>query len=108
LPGTRKDDRLLEKHFQEQVRWLAKLSGDEFIYHTHDSRNSPAGFPDIIVLREGRMIVAELKREGGQPTPEQYFWLIEFLKMGNTEVYLWYPSDWDEIERVIRRRNNGS
>jgi len=102
------DNRMKEKYLQEQVRWLARLCGYDFIYHTWDSRNSPAGFPDIIILKDGRMIVAEIKREGEQPSPEQYFWLLEFSKIRQAEVYLWCPSDWDEIESVIRRGTDGN
>lgn len=101
--AKKEDNRLKEKHFQEQVRWLAKLAGWDHIYHTWDSRKSPAGFPDIILVRDGRMIVAELKREGEQPSPEQYFWLLEFTKVPGVEVYLWDPTDWDELEAVIRK-----
>ena len=31
------------------------------VYHTHDSRHSPEGFPDLILVREPRLIIAELK-----------------------------------------------
>jgi len=93
---------ITEKDWQATVIAQAKVLGYEFIYFTWNSRHSPAGFPDLIILRDGRMIVAELKREGEQPTPEQYFWLLEFLKV-TKDVYLWYPSDWDEVVKVLNR-----
>lgn len=98
--------KISEKQFLEQVIDLAKLSGYEFIYHVLEQRNfarrTSAGFPDLIITRDGRLIVVELKTEKGQPTPEQYFWLLEFLKIPGTEVYLWKPSDWEEIIEVLR------
>jgi len=99
------NNRQTEKDFQEQVRQLALLCGFEHIFHTWDSRHSPAGFPDLIILKDGRMIVAELKREGEQPSAEQYFWLLEFSKIPGAEVYLWRPSDWDSIAEILRHGN---
>ena len=60
-----------------------------------------AGFPDLVLARrdmQGRRewIVAELKAEDGQPSPEQCEWL-ELL-----HGYLWRPSDYDEIVRILK------
>jgi hypothetical protein len=52
------------------------------------------------MLKGGRMIVAELKMPGKQPTEEQYFWLCAFSRLTD-DVYLWYPEDRNEIERVV-------
>ena len=93
---------ITHKQFQQQIIDLAKLSGYEWIYHTWNSRHSPAGFPDLVIIKEGRQIVAELKVGKDNLSAEQYFWLLEFKKVKNTEVYVWWPNDWDEIERVIR------
>ena len=93
---------ITEKQFQENIRQLALYLGYDFIYHTHDSRHSPAGFPDLIILRDGRMIVAELKAEGGELTAEQYFWLVEFSKIPSAEIYLWKPSDFESITEILR------
>jgi len=54
------------------------------------------------MTREGRLVIAELKREAGQPTPEQYFWLVELSRAACAEVYLWYPSDFDKIAELLR------
>ena len=37
-------------------------------YHTYDSRRSNAGFPDLTMVRYGRLIFAELKSEKGKAT----------------------------------------
>ena len=89
------------QEFQQRIIELAKIAGFEYIYHVWRSDNSPAGFPDLILIKEGRQIVAELKGDyKGQPTPEQYFWLIEFLKV-TPDTYFWRPEDWDEIKTVL-------
>ena len=45
------------------------------VYHTHDSRRSSAGFPDLIMIRRGVTIYAELKSAKGELTSEQRGWL---------------------------------
>lgn len=55
------------------------------------------GFPDLVLAREGRVIFAELKVDGGHPTADQVRWLIALAG------YLWRPADWHsgEILRVL-------
>ena len=90
-----------EQEFQQRIIELARIAGFEHIYHTFDSRHSPAGFPDLILLKGGRQIVAEVKGDyKGQPTPEQYFWLVEFSKV-TKDTYFWRPEDWEEIKKVL-------
>ncbi len=43
-------EKLYEKPFQAQVVELARLSG-WLTYHTHDSRRSQSGFPDLVLVR---------------------------------------------------------
>lgn len=81
---------ITEKQFESQVKSVAKMFGWLY-YHTWKSIHSPAGFPDCVFVRE-RVVWAELKRENGQPTPEQCEWL-EALAEAGQEVYLWRPSD---------------
>lgn len=71
-------------------------------YHTYDSRRSRHGYPDWTLARD-RVVFAELKREKGKPTPDQIAWL-DGLAAADAEVYLWRPSDLDEIGAVLGRR----
>lgn len=76
------------------------------VYHTRDSRGSNPGFPDLVLVRRGRLIFAELKTERGRVSPDQKGWLeaLEFVgdlvqmphdrgEVG-VEVYVWRPADW--------------
>lgn len=97
-----------EKEFQQQVKDLARLLGWK-TYHTLRSKGSDPGFPDLIMLRKGRMIVAELKKEGERPTDTQGRWLNEFRLISNRlgeplaiEVCVWRPSDWKMIEIILK------
>lgn len=90
-----------ERDFQALVVQLARLRGWR-VYHTFDSRRSPAGFPDLVLARPPRLVIAELKSEKGRVADEQREWLRDFLACGVFETKLWRPSDWQEIEDVLR------
>jgi len=92
---------LTEKDFLAMVRRLAQLQG-WLCYHAHDSRRSPAGFPDLVLCRDGVLLVVELKLDGGRPTPEQRRWLEEIRKCG-IGGGVWRPRDFDLIELALRR-----
>ena len=63
---------LTEKAFLGMVLKLARLHR-WLCYHTHDSRRSAAGFPDLILLHPemGVMLAVEVKLDGGRLRPEQ-------------------------------------
>jgi hypothetical protein len=92
---------ITEKNFQQTLIEVAQAYG-WVVYHTWNSRHSAKGFPDLVLLRAGRQIVAELKRVNTKPTVDQLQWLEAFKEAGS-ETYVWRPSDWDEIHTVLRR-----
>lgn len=71
-------------------------------HHETDSRRTRAGWPDLVIAGPGGVVFAELKREGKKPTDDQQRWL-DALRDAGAEVYLWHPSDWPEITRVLQR-----
>lgn len=80
----------LQTHILLLARHLGFLA-----YHTHDSRRSEKGFPDLVLVKEGRLIFAELKRQKGTYGPGQEDWL-KALDSTCAEVYTWRPLDWFE------------
>lgn len=80
-----------ERDLQDQVVAIAKTCG-WLCYHTHNSRRSTPGFPDLCMVRKRRVIFAELKTEKGKVTADQGRWLIE-LHAAGVETYLWRPAD---------------
>jgi hypothetical protein len=50
----------------------------------------------------GRLIYAELKVPGGRITKAQRRWLEALATVRGIEVYLWFPDDWSDIERILR------
>lgn len=91
---------MTEAQFQAQVEQLAALFGWA-TYHTRDSRKSREGFPDLIMLRRGRLVVAELKVGDNAVTPEQQGWLDAF-ELAEVETYVWRPEDWKAIQEILR------
>ncbi len=69
-------------------------------YHTHDSRGSQPGFPDLVLVRD-RVIFAELKTERGRTTAQQYGWQLR-LKDAGAETYIWRPRDYPQVEQTLR------
>lgn len=66
----------LEAAFAVKVENLLTLYGWRW-YHTHDSRRSPAGFPDYVAVRGHELLFVELKAERGRTRPAQEEWLRE-------------------------------
>jgi hypothetical protein len=94
-----------ERQFERAVVEYAKLAGWR-VFHPFDSRRSEAGWPDLTLVRDGRLVFAELKSEKGRVRPEQQVWQEALLRVASrtpgVEVYLWRPSMWDEIEGTLR------
>ena len=87
------------------------------VHHHHDSRRQvrpgvlvgdrdASGYPDLTCVRE-RVLWAELKRDGGRLSVAQSAW-INALRDAGQEAYIWRPSDWLEIERVLGRERHGA
>jgi len=103
---------MTEREFQSAVVELARLMGWR-VHHTRPALTQrgrwltpiqgDAGFPDLVLCRPPRLIVAELKRVGGKPTPAQRGWLEALQACAGVECYLWTPNDWQEIVCALRR-----
>jgi L-ascorbate metabolism protein UlaG (beta-lactamase superfamily) len=100
-----------ERDFQGFVVSYAGWQGWKRIYHTYDSRRSPEGFPDLVMVRPPRLVIAECKTEKGKVTAAQQAWLDDLLAtqvhldsfaFPTPEVYLWRPSDTDKIMELLK------
>jgi len=69
----------------KRLGWLA--------YHTHDSRRSQPGFPDLVLVRREVILYRELKTMRGRLTPDQQVW-IRALADAGVDAAVWRPSDW--------------
>lgn len=59
------------------------------------------GFPDLVLARDGQVLLRELKREKEKPRPNQVTWLEALGDHGG----IWRPSDWlsGRIQHELRR-----
>lgn len=82
-----------EKNLQSAVEKLARFSG-WLVYHTHDSRRSQPGFPDLVMVsgKRGMVLYRELKSATGKLRPEQVTWLDELTAAGE-DAGVWRPAD---------------
>ena len=100
------NDACTEAQFSEWFRQLCTVR-HLFAYHTRDSRHSTAGYPDwTVVLRDGGLVFAELKRERGELSRDQLLWGaalsgVEAATDGRVRYRVWRPSDAAEIERLL-------
>ncbi len=82
----------INKKGEERTLWVTPIQG-------------LPGFPDILAAKqfgkaEGRVIFAELKADGGKPTPEQVMWL-DLLTACWQETYLWTTANLAEIQVIL-------
>ena len=89
-----------EKQFSAQVKGVAEALGWT-VYRTWTSIHSPAGFPDLTMVRPPRLVFVELKTMKGKTPPPQDLWL-DRLRESGVEVYLWRPDEIDAIEELLR------
>ena len=89
-----------ERAFRKQILELARMLGWD-AYFTWTSIHSPAGFPDLVLVRGPRLIFAELKTNAGKTTRHQDKWLYH-LSRTSAEVYLWRPRDFERIVEILQ------
>jgi len=75
-------------HFRpakQRGKWVTAYTGDD-------------GCPDLILARNGRVLLVELKAEDGRFRKGQREW----LEAAGDNGKLWRPSDWNEILEVLK------
>jgi hypothetical protein len=102
---------LTEKSFQDTVIEAATLYG--WMVHaerpamTQNGWRTPiqglAGFPDLVLCHPEKQVIifAELKSESGKVSEAQQDWIIALGQCSGVKVFLWRPSDWNQIEKVL-------
>jgi hypothetical protein len=94
-----------ERVFQQAVLRVAKECGWAG-YFTKDSRRSPSGFPDLVLVRPpsatqpGTALFWELKSADGVVTLAQAHWLRLLCQVTRVEADIWRP---DEMAMMIER-----
>ena len=89
-----------EKSFQSQVVRYAELMGWRY-WHTLRSEGSPKGWPDLVLIRRPRILFVEIKAQRTPVTRDQQA-CIDALRACDQEAWIFRPSDWEKIERLLR------
>lgn len=98
-PGMSEDD------WKARVIDTAKLYGWR-VHHSRPARTATgwrtpiegdAGLPDLVLARDGVVLLVELKSDTGQPTPDQRAWLAAAETCGD----LWRPRDWPRVFDIL-------
>ena len=101
---------ITEAEFMRQVTDLAEMLGWSWAHfrpaRTAHGWRTPvsgplgAGWPDLTLVRDDRLVFVELKRRAtARPSADQTFALT--LLAAAAETYVWYPEDIEEIARVL-------
>jgi hypothetical protein len=69
-------------------RWSTPLQGDP-------------GWPDVVLVRDGRLLALELKSERGRPTSDQRAWLTALSTVPGVTALLVRPSDWPRVQALL-------
>jgi hypothetical protein len=87
-----------EREFRAHVVQMAEDRGWT-VYWTWNSKHSPAGFPDLVLLKGKRMLCIELKTVSGQldRAGRQQAWLEALGRVTLVESDVWRPTDEDKI-----------
>lgn len=94
---------MTERQLQEAVEQCARLFG-WLVSHPRYSIASAPGYPDLCMVRAGRIIFAELKSATGKLSEAQVRWLGALGGVPCCEVHVFRPDDWlqGRIEDILR------
>lgn len=91
---------MTERAWQAQVVELARMCGFLLIYHTHDSRRSARGYPDLALCGKNRYLLIECKSETGKLSDTQKEWLRGLVEAG-IETYVVRPRHLQQLADVL-------
>lgn len=104
-----------EAQLQGQIIDLLRTLGYGFIYHTHSSRFSEGGFPDLLAVRleDRKFVVIEVKNRKGKLRPEKFTkkgrwipgqadWLQAFNRIGAECFVVRVGQDLEELAEVLQ------
>jgi len=102
---------LTEAQFQKQVTDLAtrlgwswlhieRMGNDQGRWRTPTSGPLGTGWPDLVLIRRGSLIFAELKAEGKYLTEPQKQ-VRNLLDYTVHPYYVWRPSDFNQVLEVL-------
>jgi hypothetical protein len=74
---------------QPSGRWTTPLQGDP-------------GLPDLLLVKDGRLLALELKAQRRKPTDDQRAWLQDLDQVPGVVARVIRPSDWPEVVQLLQ------
>lgn len=99
-----------EAEFTKQIIAVAQEQGWLCAHfrpaRTRDGWRTPCqadakGWPDLFMVRNGAIIVAELKIGSRKATKDQAKWLTALSEVPGCKCYVWTPRDWESLRRSL-------
>lgn len=97
---------MTEADLLREVMRYAKLTG-WYVYRPQLSKHLAVrkaggqGWPDLMLIRRGRLLAVELKSEHGELSKEQKEVLVMLHEVPGVETFVFRPSDRVAITRVL-------
>lgn len=91
---------MTEKALSKAIVSVAKECG-WLVARTWLSKFSPAGEPDLRMLRNGKLLVWELKTDKGKVSPAQQEWLDAYAEVPGVDVRVVRPANLEEAYKVL-------
>jgi hypothetical protein len=95
-----------ERQFQASIVEAAGYAGWS-CYWTWNSQHSPAGWPDLVLLKDGRILIYECKTAQGRIRPEQLACLA-LLQAAGIPARIVRPADIDEVLAELQSSSSSS
>lgn len=71
-------------------------------FHDYDSRRSNPGWPDLVCVRDGKLLALELKAKRGRVRPGQIEWIAELADVPGVTAMIARPDDWDRVLALLQ------
>ena len=92
---------MTEKTFQTKlIKLIEKNNG--YVVKFNASAISKIGVPDLLACINGKFVGLEVKKENGKPSEIQ-LWNIEQIKKSGGIAMVVKPSDYENIEKLIKK-----
>lgn len=91
---------MTERELAKSIISAARQCGWK-VYHTFLSKWSEAGFPDLILARDGRILAFELKSAKGKVSESQQEWLDTLALVPGVDARVVRPADLESAYRAL-------
>lgn len=93
---------MTERELMQAASDLARSRG-WLVFHAFDSRRSEPGLPDLLCVRDGRLLAIECKSAKGRVTKAQRAWLHALDAVRDATAIILRPGDtYDELADLLR------